>query len=172
MSQILNSGSISSRLLILTLSLFQCLCYREHIILTTFSYSATEKSTSCRPPCMAFLPPPFRRRFPALPCGVIAVYPMQTVMRLKAKMFSPTGAFIAPLRKRELLRTRHFRRCARKNEGNFGEKREDWMVPALLTKHLTMGRKMPRLIAASGAFVGYSNEPDLFSDSGSETRSI
>ena len=26
-------------------------------------------------------PPPFRRRFPALPCGVIAGYPMQTVMR-------------------------------------------------------------------------------------------
>ena len=32
MSQILNSGSISFRLLILILSLFQCLCYREHII--------------------------------------------------------------------------------------------------------------------------------------------
>ena len=31
MSQILNSGSISFRLLILILSLFQCLCYREHI---------------------------------------------------------------------------------------------------------------------------------------------
>ena len=27
-------------------------------------------------------PAPFRRRFPALPCGVIAGYPMQTVMRL------------------------------------------------------------------------------------------
>ena len=27
-------------------------------------------------------PAPSRRRFPALPCGVIAVYPMQTVMRL------------------------------------------------------------------------------------------
>ena len=26
-------------------------------------------------------PAPFRRRFSALPCGVIAVYPMQTVMR-------------------------------------------------------------------------------------------
>ncbi|MFQ8836189.1 MAG: hypothetical protein ACLR8G_10915, partial [Faecalibacterium prausnitzii] len=26
-------------------------------------------------------PAPFRRRFPALPCGVIAVYSMQTVMR-------------------------------------------------------------------------------------------
>ena len=35
MSQILNSGSISFRLLILILSLFQCLCYREHIILPT-----------------------------------------------------------------------------------------------------------------------------------------
>ncbi len=32
-------------------------------------------------------PAPFRRRFPALPCGVIAVYPMQTVMR-----FSRCGA--------------------------------------------------------------------------------
>ena len=30
-SQTLNSGSISFRLLILILSLFQCLCYREHI---------------------------------------------------------------------------------------------------------------------------------------------
>jgi hypothetical protein len=27
------------------------------------------------------LPDPFRRRFPALPCGVMAGYPMQTVMR-------------------------------------------------------------------------------------------
>ena len=32
-------------------------------------------------------PAPSRRRFPALPCGVIAVYPMQTVMR-----FSRCGA--------------------------------------------------------------------------------
>ena len=32
-------------------------------------------------------PAPFRRRFPALPCGVIAVYPMQTVFR-----FSRYGA--------------------------------------------------------------------------------
>ena len=32
-------------------------------------------------------PAPFRRRFPALPCGVIAGYPMQTVMR-----FSRYGA--------------------------------------------------------------------------------
>ena len=32
-------------------------------------------------------PAPFRRRFPALPCGVIAGYPMQTVMR-----FSRCGA--------------------------------------------------------------------------------
>ena len=40
----------------------------------------------CRSPCMDFLPP-FRRRFPALPCGVIAGYPMQTVFR-----FSRCGA--------------------------------------------------------------------------------
>ena len=32
-------------------------------------------------------PAPFRRRFPALPCGVITVYPMQTVFR-----FSRCGA--------------------------------------------------------------------------------
>jgi len=32
-------------------------------------------------------PAPFRRRFPALPCGVIAGYPMLTVMR-----FSRCGA--------------------------------------------------------------------------------
>ena len=54
--------------------------------LTTFSYSVTGKSTSCRSPCMAFLPP-FRRRFPALLLRVIAGYPMQTVMR-----FSRCGA--------------------------------------------------------------------------------
>lgn len=36
-------------------------------------------------------------------------------------------------RKRELLRTRHFRHGARKSDGNFGEKREGWTVPALLT---------------------------------------
>ena len=50
------------------------------VILTTFSYSATEKSTSCRSPCMAFLPPSggvFRLSH----LGVIAGYPMQTVMR-------------------------------------------------------------------------------------------
>ena len=39
-----------------------------------------------RSPCMDFLPP-FRRRFPALLLRVIAVYPMQTVMR-----FSRCGA--------------------------------------------------------------------------------
>ena len=44
----------------------------------------------------------------------------KTVLSLK----SPTGAFIAPLRKRELLRTRHFRQIARKCSENFGKKRE------------------------------------------------
>ena len=44
----------------------------------------------------------------------------KTVLSLK----SPTGAFIAPLRKRELLGTRHFRQCARKNNENFCKKRE------------------------------------------------
>ena len=45
----------------------------------------------------------------------------KTVLSLK----SPTGAFIAALRKRELLRICHFRQFARKSEGNFGKKRED-----------------------------------------------
>ena len=46
----------------------------------------------------------------------------KTVLSLK----SPTGAFIgsAALRKRELLRTRHFRQIARKYSENFGKKRE------------------------------------------------
>ena len=169
-------------------------------------------------------PAPFRRRFPALPCGVIAGYPMQTVMRFSRcgagfgnkksphnnlnltipsgmalvrvcyvairklktcsgsfgsragtpskyvilncrdrlpqkssrvnvnlsgrgpsillrktvlSLKSPTGAFIAPLRKRALLRTRHFRQCARKDNENFGKKREGWAVPALLTRKNT-----------------------------------
>jgi len=46
----------------------------------TSHYSVTEKSTSCRSPCMAFLPPSggvFRLSH----LGVIAGYPMQTVMR-------------------------------------------------------------------------------------------
>ena len=41
----------------------------------------------------------------------------------------------APLRKRELLKTRHFRQLARKSKENFGKKREGWTVPALLTKN-------------------------------------
>ena len=56
----------------------------------------------------------------------------KTVLSLK----SPTEAFIAALRKRELLRTRHFRQCARNNEGNFGKKREGWTAPALLTRFI------------------------------------
>ena len=40
----------------------------------------------------------------------------------------------APLRKRELLRIRHFRQLAIKRKGNFGKKREGWTVPALLTR--------------------------------------
>jgi hypothetical protein len=43
----------------------------------------------------------------------------------------------AALRKRELLKTRHFRQCARKNNENFGKKREGWTVPALLTRKNT-----------------------------------
>ena len=45
----------------------------------------------------------------------------KTVLSLK----SPTGAFIATLHKRELLRIRHFRQLARKRKRNFGKKRED-----------------------------------------------
>ncbi len=58
------------------------------------SSSAHIAGRRCRPFCINVLPfslhgfpAPFRRRFPALPCGVIAVYPMQTVMR-----FSRCGA--------------------------------------------------------------------------------
>ena len=42
----------------------------------------------------------------------------------------------APLRKRELLRIRHFRQLARKSNENFGKKREGWTVPALLTRFI------------------------------------
>ena len=56
------------------------------IILITSFYSATGKSTSCRSPCMAFLPPSGGVLRLSL-LGVIAVYPMQTVMR-----FSRCGA--------------------------------------------------------------------------------
>ena len=38
---------------------------------------------------------------------------------------------------RELLRTRHFQQLARKNNENFGKKREGWTVPALLTRKNT-----------------------------------
>ena len=41
----------------------------------------------------------------------------------------------ATLRKRELLKARHFRQLARKNNENFGKKREGWTMPALLTKN-------------------------------------
>ena len=54
----------------------------------------------------------------------------------------PFGRLKAPLglsllRKRELLKTRHFRQCARKNNENFGKKREGWTMPALLTRKNT-----------------------------------
>ena len=48
---------------------------------------------------------------------------------------TPLGCLL--LRKRELLRTRHFRQSARKHAGNFGKKREGWTVPALLTRKST-----------------------------------
>ena len=37
---------------------------------------------------------------------------------------------------KKVLRTRCFRQLARKRKGNFGKKREDWTVPALLTSFL------------------------------------
>lgn len=40
----------------------------------------------------------------------------------------------AALRKRELLKTRRFWQLARKHGENFGKKRENWTVPALLTR--------------------------------------
>ena len=99
-------------------------------------------------------PAPFRRRFPALPYEVMAVYPIQTVMWLSRygaefgnkksphnnlNLTIPSGIALvrvcyvairksktcsASLRKRELLRTRHFWQLARKYSENFGEKRE------------------------------------------------
>ena len=99
-------------------------------------------------------PAPFRRRFPALPYEVIARYPMQTVVRLSRygaecgnkksphnnlNLTIPSGMALvrvryvairklktcsAPLRKRALLKTRHFQQHARKNKGSFGKKRE------------------------------------------------
>ena len=57
------------------------LCHSPHQLAILTSWYWVRRS-----PCMAFLPP-FRRRFPALHCGVIAVYPMQTVFR-----FSRCGA--------------------------------------------------------------------------------
>ena len=51
----------------------------RHSILSSF-FSATGKSTSCRSLCMAFLPP-LSGVFRLSHLGVIAGYPMQTVMR-------------------------------------------------------------------------------------------
>ena len=138
------------------------------------SSSAHIAGRRCRPFCINVLPfslhgfpAPSRRRFQALPCGVIAGYPMQTVFlfsRFSAgfgnkksphnnlNLTIPSGMALvrvcyvairklktcsAALRKRELLGTRHFRQCARKNNENFGKKREGWTVPALLTRKNT-----------------------------------
>ena len=94
-------GKITYRHSVLSLALRK----NNVLILSTSFYSATEKSTSCRSPCMAFLPP-FRRRFPALLLRVMAGYPMQTVMRFSrskgqngnkkavTKQTSPAFAFL------------------------------------------------------------------------------
>ena len=56
------------------------------LILSTSFFSATGESTSCRSPCMDFLPPS-SGVFRLSHFGVMAGYPMQTVMR-----FSRCGA--------------------------------------------------------------------------------
>ena len=40
------------------------------------------------------------------------------------------------------MRIRYFRQLARKNKGNFGEKRESWTVPALLWVIMPLEDKM------------------------------
>ena len=50
----------------------------------------------------------------------------------KDKLLEYTATEIE-LCQQKVLKARHFRLLARKNEGNFGKKREGWTVPALLT---------------------------------------
>ena len=54
---------------------------------------------------------------------------MQTVMRF-SKSNGQNG-------NKKVLEIRYFRQCARKNNENFGKKREGWTVPALLTRKNT-----------------------------------
>ena len=107
----------------------------------------------CRSPCMDFLPPlggVFRLSLtgssPGIPCRRLCGF-QGAVLNLAIKksphnnlnLTIPSGMALvrvcyvairklktcsAPLRKRALLRTRHFRQCARKRNGNFGKKRE------------------------------------------------
>ena len=143
------------------------------LILSTSFFFATGKSTSCRSPCMAFLPPSggvfrlshwggYRRVSHADGHAVFKVQRAKRQQKSRHKTDQPCLRFFwkvmlvgyvtaesqdvqphwgfhcsVPLRKRELLRTRHFRQCAGKNEGNFGKKREDRTVPALLTRKNT-----------------------------------
>ena len=65
----------------------------------------------------------------------------------------------ATLRKRELLKTRHFRQLARKNKGNFGEKRESWTVLALLTRLQQRKCFMPTLNHLHPGFVPVCRMP-------------
>ena len=151
----------------------------------------THEASGCQLPfSLHGFPAPFRRRFPALPYGVMAVYLMQTVFRFsrfiadfaikksphnnlnltilsgmalvrvryvairKLKTcFDSFGSWAGTLSKyvilncwdrlpqksshvnKKVLRTRWFRQLARKCKGNFGKKREDWTLPALLTKN-------------------------------------
>ena len=67
------------------------MCVTVHLMWTICPHGyKPERITSCAhfehmrldvPFSLHGFPAPFRRRFPALPCGVIAVYSMQTVMR-------------------------------------------------------------------------------------------
>ena len=50
------------------------------------------------------------------------------------------------------LRLRHFRQGARKNEENFGKKREGWTVPALLTRQQQPKSFIPTLKPSSSRF--------------------
>ena len=50
---------------------------------------------------------------------------------MTAEMFTASSVFV-----NGKLKIRYFRQLARKRKGNFGKKREDWTVPALLTSFL------------------------------------
>ena len=121
--------------------------------MSTSFFSATGESTSCRSPCMDFLPPlggVFRLSLtgssPGIPCrrlcgfqGAVlnlaikksphnnlnlTILSGMALARVRYVAIRKLKTCSAALRKRALLKTRHFRQSARKREGNFGEKRE------------------------------------------------